>query len=102
MEIIQFDISGKFAHFRKYYANNTALTYSLPPRTTVMGILAAILGRSRDSYYEEFSSDKILIGIAIKTPIKKKIKGIFDTTRPTEIPQIELSSSPSPVSKYKK
>lgn len=71
MEIIQFDISGKFAHFRKYYANNTALTYSLPPRTTVMGILAAILGRSRDSYYEEFSSDKILIGIAIKTPIKK-------------------------------
>ena len=71
MEIIQFDISGKFAHFRKYYANNTALTYSLPPRTTVMGMLAAILGRSRDSYYEEFSSDKIKIGIAIKTPIKK-------------------------------
>jgi CRISPR-associated protein Cas5h len=71
MEIIQFDISGKFAHFRKYYANNTALTYSLPPRTTVMGMLAAILGRSRDSYYEEFSSNKIRIGIAIKSPVKK-------------------------------
>lgn len=71
MEIIQFDISGKFAHFRKYYANNTAMTYSLPPRTTIIGILAAILGKPRDSYYEDFSSDKIRIGIAIKTPIKK-------------------------------
>lgn len=71
MEIIQFDISGKFAHFRKYYANNTAMTYSLPPRTTIIGILAAILGKPRDSYYEDFSSDKIKIGIAIKTPIKK-------------------------------
>lgn len=71
MEIVQFDITGKFAHFRKYYANNTALTYSLPPRTTVMGMLAAICGMSRDSYYEELASDKIRIGIAIKTPIKK-------------------------------
>ncbi|WP_026995482.1 CRISPR-associated protein Cas5 [Flectobacillus major] len=71
MEIIQLDISGKFAHFRKYYANNTAMTYSLPPRTTIIGILAAILGKPRDSYYEDFSSDKIRIGIAIKTPIKK-------------------------------
>jgi len=71
MEILQFDIRGKFAHFRKYYANNTALTYSLPPRTAVMGMLAAISGMPRDSYYVELASDKIRIGIAIKTPIKK-------------------------------
>ena len=71
MEIVQFDISGKFAHFRKYYANNTALTYSLPPRTTVMGMLAAIMGAPKDSYYEELASDRIRIGIAIRTPIKK-------------------------------
>jgi CRISPR-associated protein Cas5h len=71
MEILQFDIRGKFAHFRKYYANNTALTYSLPPRTAVMGMLAAISGMPKDSYYEELASDKIRIGIAIKTPIKK-------------------------------
>jgi CRISPR-associated protein Cas5h len=71
MEILQFDIRGKFAHFRKYYANNTALTYSLPPRTAIMGMLAAISGMPRDSYYEELASDKIRIGLAIKTPIKK-------------------------------
>jgi CRISPR-associated protein Cas5h len=71
MEILQFDISGKFAHFRKYYANNTALSYSIPPRTTIMGMLAAILGKSRDSYYQELSSENIRIGIALKVPIKK-------------------------------
>jgi len=71
MEILQFDISGKFAHFRKYYANNTALSYSIPPRTAIMGMLAAILGRSRDSYYQELSSKNIRIGIALKVPVKK-------------------------------
>ena len=71
MEILQFDINGKFAHFRKYYANNTALSYSIPPRTTIMGILAAILGKSRDSYYQKFSSKNIRIGIALKVPVKK-------------------------------
>ncbi len=71
MEILQFDLSGKFAHFRKYYANNTALSYSIPPRTTVMGILAAILGKQRDSYYKELSSGNIRIGIALKVPVKK-------------------------------
>lgn len=71
MEILQFDISGKFAHFRKYYANNTALSYSIPPRTTIMGILAAILGKPRDSYYEEFCSKNIRVGITLKVPVKK-------------------------------
>jgi len=71
MEIIQFDISGKFAHFRKYYANNTAMTFSIPPRTTLMGMLAGMLGLPKDSYYEALASDKIRIGIAVKTPLKK-------------------------------
>jgi CRISPR-associated protein Cas5h len=71
MEVIQFDVSGKFAHFRKYYANNTALSFSIPPRTTLMGMLAGMLGLPKDSYYEGLASDKIRIGIAVKTPLKK-------------------------------
>lgn len=71
MEILQFDISGKFAHFKKYYANNTALSFTMLPRTSIMGILAAILGKPRDSYYEEFSSENIRIGISLKVPVKK-------------------------------
>jgi CRISPR-associated protein Cas5h len=71
MKIIAFDIKGKMAHFRKYYANNTALSYSLPPRTTITGFLAAMLGLPRDSYHEDFALDKIRIGVRIVYPIKK-------------------------------
>ncbi|MEA3452385.1 MAG: CRISPR-associated protein Cas5 [Bacteroidota bacterium] len=86
MEILSFDIIGKFAHFRKYYANNTAMSFSLPPRTTIIGIIAGALGLPKDSYYEDFKSENIRIGINILTQIKKsfhrvnllKIKGVSD------------------------
>ncbi len=71
MEIISFDISGKFAHFRKFYANNTALSYFIPPRTTIMGMLAALLGKEKNSYYESMASDKLRIGIRVLCPLKK-------------------------------
>lgn len=71
MEVIQLDIKGKMAHFRKYYANNTSMSFSIPPRTTIIGILAAILGIPKDEYYEVMASDKIRIGIASCSPIKK-------------------------------
>ncbi len=71
MEIISFDIIGKFAHFRKFYSNSTALSFTIPPRTTLMGMLGAILGRERDSYYEDFASDKILLSVGVKSKLKK-------------------------------
>ncbi len=73
MEVISFDISGKIAHFRKYYSNNTALSFSIPPRTTIMGMLAAICGMPKDSYYELFSSGNIDIGISLLSKTKKTI-----------------------------
>lgn len=74
MKLITFELQGKFAHFRKYFGNNTALSYALPPRTTLMGILGVILGRKRDSYYEELASEHIRIGIGIIEPVKKSFQ----------------------------
>lgn len=71
MEILSFKISGKMAHFRKYYANNTAFSFSIPPRTTLMGIIAAAMGLPKDSYYEDFASEKIHFGIRVLSPLKK-------------------------------
>jgi len=48
---VVFDIEGKYAHFRKIYTNSSSLSYTVPPRTTIQGIIAAILGYERDSYY---------------------------------------------------
>ncbi len=71
MEILTFDIAGKIAHFRKYYANNTAMSFTLPPRTSLMGIVAAMLGLPRDSYYKALSSEHLRFGIRILRPVKK-------------------------------
>ncbi|RZS98791.1 CRISPR-associated protein Cas5 [Cecembia calidifontis] len=71
MDVLSFDICGKFAHFRKFHANNTALSYSIPPRTTIIGIIAGIMGREKNSYYEEFSSENMRIGIRVVSDIRK-------------------------------
>jgi len=63
MRVIIFDLQGKFAHFRKFFTTSSSLSYSVPPRTTIAGLIAAILGRERDSYYAEFASDKLQIAV---------------------------------------
>jgi CRISPR-associated protein Cas5h len=74
MELLSFKVKGKFAHFRKYYANNTAFSFSIPPRTTLMGITAAAMGWQKDSYYEQLSSDHIRFGLRVLTPLKKSFQ----------------------------
>ncbi len=71
MEVLCFKISGKLAHFRKYYANNTAFSFTIPPRTTLMGMVAAAMGMERDSYYELLASENIHFGVRVLTPLKK-------------------------------
>lgn len=71
MEILSFKISGKMAHFRKYYANNTAFSFSIPPRTSLMGVVAAAMGWAKDSYYEDLASENIQFGIRVLNPLKK-------------------------------
>jgi len=71
MEILSFKINGKMAHFRKYYANNTAFSFSIPPRTTLMGIVAATLGLPKNSYYEDLASENLQFGIRVLSPLKK-------------------------------
>ena len=63
MDIIVLDMIGTYAHFRKFYTNSSSLSYTVPPRTTIAGIIAAILGRERDSYYDEFSKKNFRVGL---------------------------------------
>lgn len=74
MNILSFRLQGKMAHFRRYYSNSAALSYSVPPRTTISGILAGLLGYERDSYYNLFSLEQCKIAVVIGSPIKKQIQ----------------------------
>lgn len=69
-KIISFKISGKFAHFRKFYTNASSLSYLIPPRTTLSGMLASILKIPRDEYYERFNQEKIKISVSIPKGLK--------------------------------
>ncbi|GAB7386292.1 hypothetical protein BSNK01_01270 [Bacillaceae bacterium] len=74
MRIFAFRLLGKMAHFRCYYSNSTALTYSVPPRTTIAGILAGLLGIERDAYYDLFSLDQCKIAVGNRAAIKKQVQ----------------------------
>lgn len=69
-KILAFDLTGPMAHFRKYFTNSSSLSYDFPPRTTVIGIVAGILGLERDSYYEDFGMDKCYIAVRICEPTR--------------------------------
>ncbi|WP_321996980.1 type I-B CRISPR-associated protein Cas5b [Draconibacterium orientale] len=82
-EILIFDISSEYGHFRKYNTTTSPLTYSIPTRTAIAGFLGAILGMERevaDGVYpdgatpvqEFFSKENSDIAIQIINPVKKE------------------------------
>ncbi len=105
MKLLIFDIIGKFAHFRKYYSNSSALSFGAPPRTTICGMVAAILGMEKDSYYSIMNLEKCKIAVSCKNPIRKTIhklnylyiKSVNDLNasygNPTQVP-FEVVSAP--------
>ncbi len=66
-----FDVKGFFGHFRKHYSTTSSLSYAFPPRTTIAGMIAAMLGYGRDSYYSLFSSDRSRIALQIRSPVRR-------------------------------
>jgi len=63
---IGFDVAADFAHFRKVGNNSAKPTYRIPPRTTVAGLLAGILGMPRNSYYDLFESSSSAVAVVPK------------------------------------
>lgn len=94
MEVLRFDLMGKMAHFRKYYSNSTALSYHLPPVSTIKGILAGLLGMERDSYYELFSNENCGIAIGIGAP-ERKITQTMNLLKVEAVRDLNGSSRPA-------
>jgi len=61
---LSFTVEGPWAHFRRIDATTEKLTYRVMPRTTIAGLIAAVLGEPRDSYYETFAQDASAIAIS--------------------------------------
>lgn len=61
--VLSFEVSGPWAHFRRIEGNVVKQTYRTIPRTTVAGLVAAVLGLGRDEYYDLFALGKSAVAI---------------------------------------
>ncbi len=81
-EALSFTVRGPWAHFRRIDATTEKLTYRVMPRTTVAGLLAAVLGEPRDSYYDTFAKDASAIAVSPECALETQ--SIPQLTLPTK------------------
>jgi len=70
-EVLVFDIWGDLGHFKKPYTTTSPLSFSFPPRTTIAGMISAIIGLDKNEYATHFTKKVANIGIRIINPVKK-------------------------------
>lgn len=80
---LSFTVRSTWGHFKRVGRSVTKQTYRIPPRTTVAGMLAAIIGAKRDSYYEIFGEDNAAIAV---TPLSD--------LRTVNIPTVGVGTDP--------
>lgn len=76
-------LTSDWGHFKQVGRTATKQTYRIIPRTTIAGLLAAIVGAPRDSYYDVFSGDSAAIAI---TPLSE--------LRTINVPTIAVGTDP--------
>lgn len=74
MDVLSFRWSAKYGHFLRAEANVNALTYPAPPRTVVLGLLAAILGREKDALATELADAKVAVSGPIPARFWHRVK----------------------------
>jgi CRISPR-associated protein Cas5h len=70
-KILIFELFGDYAQFRKFFANMSPLSFSIPPRTVLTGIIGAILGFDKKENPEKFTADNSYIALRLMNPVKK-------------------------------
>jgi len=69
--VLVFDVWGEYGHFRKYYTTTSPLTFAIPPRTALTGLIAGIIGLKKEEYLKYFSKQNARIAVKIISPTKK-------------------------------
>lgn len=84
MKVLKFEISGKYAHFRKPYTTMSPLTFLVPTRPVIAGIIGAIIGKPKNDITCQNSDSYIAIGLCESNPIKKIRIGLNLTKVPSK------------------
>lgn len=71
MKIVAFDLWGDYGHFKIPYTTTSPLTFPIPSKTALYGIIGAFLGYKKDEYLKNFQNKSWKFAIALNHPIKK-------------------------------
>lgn len=89
--IIAFDLWGDYAHYKKIFATTTALTYPIPVKTSLYGLVGAIVGLDKgdNAYLKHFRAEDCRVGIKILRPlafqrININLRAVFGSMKPTD------------------
>jgi CRISPR-associated protein Cas5h len=78
-----FDVWGDYAHFRRFYSTTSPLSFPVPPRTALCGLIGAMIGLDKEDndYLKYFSLESAHIALRLLNPIKKTIiaENLIDT-----------------------
>ena len=94
---LSFTVRSTWGHFKRVGRSVTKQTYRIPPRTTVAGMLAAIVGADRDSYYDIFGADNSAIAI---TPLADLRTVNIPTTGLGTDPKQDVTTTPGHWASY--
>jgi len=87
IKLISFRLKGRFGHFLRADAGASAISYPVPPRTVIMGIVGAVLGMSKDQ--SQVVLEPLDVAIAGRMPLthwhKAKLRKDPPDTLPNEI-----------------
>ena len=62
MDIILFEYSARFGHFLRAEAGASGITYPIPPRTALLGLIGAVLGMAKDAPQSRLADASIAVG----------------------------------------
>lgn len=69
VRVLSFDVSSTLAQFRKSYTTTSALTYSIPPPSSLRGLVGAIIGLQYGEMQKKLESARF--GVQVLREIKK-------------------------------
>jgi len=65
MEVLVFDLLAKYAYFKVPEGTRSNFSFPFPPRTTIIGLIAAIMGETRNKYWLDERYHELQIAVEI-------------------------------------
>lgn len=74
--MVIFDLVGSQAMFRRFYTNSSSLTYIFPPRPTVTGLIAGMMGIERGTYGSRFERARFNVAVSLRSRIRTLVQTV--------------------------